>query len=1559
MAEAQRDESSPTPRKRGRPPKATWSSGRGRSQPSEINVEVMNQTIQKSSLPGAKKPGRPPKSPSLKTEHIEPDQKDFLISLDTKTNKAIISKSLTLSNSADKRSNRIPNSAGNSESETPTSSRRSCGRPKRFEDTNSLVGDIPGHGSEKVSAPKAAGSKVSNSSVTAHKRPGRPAKFSGGGPQSPSNLSSSQSDNQPVPGSKIGSNNQKNMLQTGEVLPSKLNIESPAEPCGTENPDATLLWQNEMPCGKKDSKSSESRPKTSAQDENVHSGKEKMTELLQKVALNNSTQKKRGRPRKQNSEMMLNDASSDKAQKIESGRKNSVSVFEKKGRPGKLAANTLNSLDKEDGSADEVQEGRGDVKNPLPNVRKKGRPRKLTLDTPSGPVKENLSHVKQDSASKEVTPILTGKRKRVQNPKYAEDDSDPEGSDAADTSAPPQIYKKRGRPPKSSSQKEKVNTAKEDSNEEYQVSDFDSDEAKRSKKGRKRKQVVESCESDEEPAPKRKKKGNNQSPKAGKLKEEMVSSKKCVLCKEEFKGVPAIKRHMMTSHSLVYTKENPEGVQNSYLIVRTLGFIDCQRCHKRFKGGQYYKHHSVWCGREEEMAECEICQTMVKAMWLQQHLGAHRMKQKQLDKQKEIEEERARRKLQKEEEDSDPDQDGTAKKTKRKAAKSALKYMSQEQDLAGGDCSDGDSYKDSGNEESESDDGDEGDEEDEESDHRVEETGSRDKKTNLGIKFLPRWNTLFRPTIGKPLRNNLQKLWDFYGKQSQQPLLRSLQPSRENWRPLSFRERMRYLPDPARITSFCTRFKGTENTEDTFKEESSKQQKLSLGQTCTVEGNFICSTGSPVWAIEWCPLPSGMQHCQVLAVAVDSMDAKTDSNRAVSAPGMVQFWSLRDIKQEGTSGCDKVSEPAVSLRCCVAHDAGRIRSMAWCPRTVTEHVKDQEPPSDGYLQRLGILALACSNGTVLMFSIPQLNSLQTDKLEQGMSDPVLVIKPKASLTLELNTRSTYCGPCLCVAWQQGEDSRYIAAGFGSGLVVVWDLQSSSPLMTRNESILRPLRCFLSHGAPVMSLAWCPQLPHLLASSSSDFTLSLTEVNRPGTIHADKRQLHPSIFRSLRWAGPLYLGFFCAEESLSVSNECGVQYVGLSKRSLGRKRDAQFLIHNNTAATWDVDFCPYSLVAATCDANGKVKVLLVDMVKMTTEKGGKISNTYDVMSCPTALVYQTQVDGDKTTAAASISGSKQGVSKVKPEPPPIKVSSSDQNLQAKTNGKSFDIAEESATQLSSEADTLKTLSPVTARCESHIRRETGSQRQQNSTPVHQASAASTNSRKLGSLRDQASVSFSEPQLSVITNGDRTLLNGEKVKDNAGSSNVPDSERTESVGQISTEKSCVSVNVPSSVIEDHSSKNCSKKSRNSLIIDKHHSSSIASITTETSCLKSCSIPKQCQTNSQKEAEPGDATLIREGAKVKEAAESNLRNGAGTIYFESFEKVKFNEAKGAKTVEELANPDNQLVFRVRLNPNPECCAWLASGGQSGLLRLDNLSQLLGDHRPEIKKLHAKTKS
>ncbi|GFR83191.1 general transcription factor 3C polypeptide 2, partial [Elysia marginata] len=335
--------------------------------------------------------------------------------------------------------------------------------------------------------------------------------------------------------------------------------------------------------------------------------------------------------------------------------------------------------------------------------------------------------------------------------------------------------------------------------------------------------------------------------------------------------------------------------------------------------------------------------------------------------------------------------------------------------------------------------------------------------------------------------------------------------------------------------------------------------------------NYVCSTGAPIWALEWCPLPSDTSSDQVVAVAVDSLDIPTDSNKAVAGRGVVQFWSLRDVKQEDslTSNADQCSAPDVSLWCCLAHDAGRVRSLAWCPENLSE--QNQNKRLDSCLPRLGILALACSNGTVQVFSVPQLDSLLAAHSEQSSSfsssSMVLMVKPKASLSLELNSRPTYCGQCLALAWQQGGHFRYIAAGYSTGMVVIWDLQNTSPLLSRSDSIMRPLRSFQLHGSSVISLAWCPQLPDLLASSSMDFTVCLTDVGRPAAIHADKRQIQPSVFRSLRWAGPLYFGLLCGEESLSVSSECGMQYLGLCHMGLGRKMDSEFLIHNNTATTW--------------------------------------------------------------------------------------------------------------------------------------------------------------------------------------------------------------------------------------------------------------------------------------------------------------------------------------------------------------------------------------------------------
>ncbi|RUS87738.1 hypothetical protein EGW08_004484 [Elysia chlorotica] len=273
-----------------------------------------------------------------------------------------------------------------------------------------------------------------------------------------------------------------------------------------------------------------------------------------------------------------------------------------------------------------------------------------------------------------------------------------------------------------------------------------------------------------------------------------------------------------------------------------------------------------------------------------------------------------------------------------------------------------------------------------------------------------------------------------------------------------------------------------ESTRDEGDEEEEEEEESDLSLEDTLKEDMRYNSASP--------------RSIMPSVTHSSIAAWLTTLAGYAAWPGVHAGCLNRIAEEHRARCD------ASLQCCVAHDAGRVRSMAWCPHRLSE--QDQGPPPEGHLPRLGLLALACSNGTVLVFSIPELNSLPSEESRQsstGSCSSVLVIKPKASLTLELNSRPTHCGPCLSVAWQQGGESRYIAAGFASGMIVLWDLKNSSPLMRRSESILRPLRCSLSHGAPVLSLAWCPQLPNLLASSASDFTVSLTEVDRPGAIHA--------------------------------------------------------------------------------------------------------------------------------------------------------------------------------------------------------------------------------------------------------------------------------------------------------------------------------------------------------------------------------------------------------------------------------------------------------------------------
>ncbi|GFR90704.1 hypothetical protein ElyMa_002574400, partial [Elysia marginata] len=481
------------------------------------------------------------------------------------------------------------------------------------------------------------------------------------------------------------------------------------------------------------------------------------------------------------------------------------------------------------------------------NPKKRGRPRK-SVETLSRPGQQSSATEKPEEAH--------------------EDTMETKGGNTEDST--PGV-KRRGR-----TRKHYSNTPDSDTDNEMQASlynvykedDLDSDDETnddsndeaedviiggQSKRGRKRKQMVESSDStgsEEEPSPKRKMLGSKETPRGGKVKEKkvklksfLVSSRKCVLCCQEFKDLATIKRHMMVIHSLVYSVENPAGEQKPHLIVKLLGFIDCQKCQKRFRNGQYYNHHTVWCGREEEVAECPICKRQFKAMWLQHHITAHRTAEKKQEREKQLEEERAKKRLEEKEEESEPDEEeGKTKKKKRQAAKTALKFMSQTKDAdddgGGKGGSDSESYKDSGDENSETgdDDTDEGEDEgeEEENDNSVEDS-VLNSTTNASKRIAAKWKTLFCPTWNEPKKSNLQKLLEFYNNQPERTSFPALYPSGGQWLPLTLREKMPYFPEPGRSVSISSRVK--ENTHSEFKvqEGSPAQHTLSFGKTCVIE----------------------------------------------------------------------------------------------------------------------------------------------------------------------------------------------------------------------------------------------------------------------------------------------------------------------------------------------------------------------------------------------------------------------------------------------------------------------------------------------------------------------------------------------------------------------------------------------------------------------------------------------------------------------------------------------------------------------------------------------------
>ncbi|XP_078665593.1 uncharacterized protein LOC144907992 isoform X1 [Branchiostoma floridae x Branchiostoma belcheri] len=359
------------------------------------------------------------------------------------------------------------------------------------------------------------------------------------------------------------------------------------------------------------------------------------------------------------------------------------------------------------------------------------------------------------------------------------------------------------------------------------------------------------------------------------------------------------------------------------------------------------------------------------------------------------------------------------------------------------------------------------------------------------------------------------------------------------------------------------------------------------------ERSFTFFVGGPVWATEWCPTAKTRTKQYAAISCHRSMDARHEYDKVYSEPGMIQLWCLGDL--ESSSSATDV--PYLSLG--LAHEFGAVWDMKWCPSGAWDPPEEnpllqQDHPA--VLARLGLLAVASSDGRVRIMSVPHPEALQAIREEQGVShhalhhaylaEPVLQLVINTS-DLHGNQPSSEHGQCFTVAWQPDEGHRRLAAGFFDGTVSMWDLQTESPLLrlaaptVPNNRVLNNYLMFSSHDWAVTSVVWSETNSRFLATGSLDRQIKFWDLQSP---ISPIQQIRWTAVRTLVW--PLHFpGVFAA-----VDCSC---YARSNMRSLhfffanGQDDNNKTLpITHHSATTWSVSYNPWRNCVASADCAGR-------------------------------------------------------------------------------------------------------------------------------------------------------------------------------------------------------------------------------------------------------------------------------------------------------------------------------------------------------------------------------------
>ncbi|XP_025265210.1 uncharacterized protein LOC105253667 isoform X2 [Camponotus floridanus] len=248
--------------------------------------------------------------------------------------------------------------------------------------------------------------------------------------------------------------------------------------------------------------------------------------------------------------------------------------------------------------------------------------------------------------------------------------------------------------------------------------------------------------------------------------------------------------------------------------------------------------------------------------------------------------------------------------------------------------------------------------------------------------------------------------------------------------------------------------------------------------------------GGPVWALAWLPIPSSIytkNPTQYVAISTHpTMEKEYTVGNKYSGPNIIQIWNVGSLNHN----IDSTNKLPV-LAYAIAHNNGTIWCLEWCPSGCYQDiVLGNYKAEENKLRRMGLLAAACSDGCVNIYSLPFPDELKFEKTEYNSlpiykTDPVIILVVN-QLLYDSNKQNWQCTK---LSWTKEHGHNIIAAGFTNGYIALWDLTSTCPMlvnMRKNTKLINTFQHFFAHHNTISMIAIVPYgKSRFLASGSTD------------------------------------------------------------------------------------------------------------------------------------------------------------------------------------------------------------------------------------------------------------------------------------------------------------------------------------------------------------------------------------------------------------------------------------------------------------------------------------------